>query len=60
MGKNRSQGLSALNLKPIKSTSARQQTKRNMIAGNIINDKSKTAMRAKIVEMNAVKKAKKK
>ena len=40
-------------------TSPRQQAKRNMIAGNIINDKSKTAMRAKIVEMNAAKKRKK-
>ena len=41
-----------------KATSDRQQAKRNMIASNIINDKSKTAMRAKIVEMNAAKKRK--
>jgi hypothetical protein len=41
-------------------TSPRQQAKRNMIANNIINDKSKTAMRAKIVEMNAEKKRTKK
>ena len=43
-----------------KATSPRQQSKRNMIANNIINDLSKTAMRAKIVEMNVVKKRKKK
>jgi hypothetical protein len=46
--------------KPKKYTSAKQLAKRNMIAGNIINDLSKTAMRAKIVEMNAIKKRKKK
>jgi hypothetical protein len=46
--------------KPKKYTSAKQKAKRNMIAGNIINDLSKTAMRAKIVEMNAIKKRKKK
>ena len=46
--------------KPKKYTSAKQKAKRNMIAGNIINDKSKTAMRAKIVEMNAIKKKAKK
>ena len=39
-------------------TSPKQKAKRNMIASNIINDKSKTAMRAKIVEMNAAKKRK--
>jgi hypothetical protein len=44
--------------KPKKYTSAKQKAKRNMIANNIINDKSKTAMRAKIVEMNAAKKRK--
>ncbi len=33
---------------------------RKAIAQRIINDKSKTATRAKIIEMNAVKKAKKK
>ena len=56
MGKNRSQGISFIYAKPTKSTSPRQQAKRNMIASNIINDKSKTAMRAKIVEMNVEKK----
>jgi hypothetical protein len=53
-------GYGVKNLKPTKYTSEKQQTKRSMIASNIINDKSKTAMRAKIVEMNAIKKAKKK
>ena len=53
-------GVRTVRLKPTKSTSPKQQVKRNMITGNIINDKSKTAMRAKIVEMNAVKKTKKK
>jgi hypothetical protein len=52
-------GYNSIPNKNIKSTSPSQQAKRNMIAGNIINDKSKTAMRAKIVEMNAVKKANK-
>ena len=60
MGKNRSQGISEIYAKPTKSTSPRQKAKRNMIASNIINDLSKTAMRAKIVEMNAVKKRTKK
>jgi hypothetical protein len=59
MGNMRS-GTSAVSLKPTKSTSPKQKAKRNMIAGNIINDKSKTAMRAKIVEMNAIKKRNKK
>jgi len=40
-------------------TSPKQKAKRDMIASNIINDKSKTAMRAKIVEMNKAKKKKK-
>jgi len=44
--------------KPKKYTSPKQKAKRDMIASNIINDKSKTAMRAKIVEMNAAKKRK--
>ena len=60
MDKNRSQGISSYYAKPTKSTSPKQKAKRNMIAGNIINDKSKTAMRAKIVEMNAIKKKAKK
>jgi hypothetical protein len=46
--------------KDIKYTSFQQEAKRKKITGNIINDKSKTAMRAKIIEMNAVKKTKKK
>jgi hypothetical protein len=58
MGKDGHQGVSERYGKPTKSTSPRQQAKRDMIAGNIINDKSKTAMRAKIVEMNAAKKRK--
>jgi hypothetical protein len=45
--------------KDIKSVSAKQEQKRKTVAGNIINDKSKTAMRAKIIEMNATKKTKK-
>jgi hypothetical protein len=54
-------GYGVKNLKPTKYTSEKQKTKRSMIASNIINDLSKTAMRAKIIEMNAVnKKAKKK
>jgi hypothetical protein len=60
MGKNRSQGISEIYAKPTKSTSPRQKAKRNMIANNIINDLSKTAMRAKIVEMNVAKKRNKK
>ena len=55
---NMKSGTSAVSLKPTKSTSPKQKAKRKMIAGNIINDKSKTAMRAKIVEMNATKKRK--
>ena len=46
--------------KNVKSISSRQEQKRKTVAGNIINDKSKTAMRAKIIEMNATKKTKKK
>ena len=53
-------GIRAVDLKPTKSTSPKQKAKRDMIASNIINDKSKTAMRAKIVEMNAIKKRNKK
>jgi hypothetical protein len=45
--------------KDIKSVSPRQEQKRKTVAANIINDKSKTAMRAKIIEMNATKKTKK-
>ena len=45
--------------KDVKYTSFQQEEKRKKIAGNIINDKSKTAMRAKIIEMNATKKTKK-
>ena len=45
--------------KDIKSVSPKQEQKRKTVAGNIINDKSKTAMRAKIIEMNATKKTKK-
>ena len=45
--------------KNVKYTSFQQEEKRKKIAGNIINDKSKTAMRAKIIEMNATKKTKK-
>jgi len=41
-------------------TSPRQKAKRDMIANNIINDLSKTAMRAKIIEMNVAKKINKK
>ena len=43
-----------------KWTSPRQEVKRKVVATNIINDKSKTAMRAKIIEMNKIKKAGKK
>ena len=60
MGKDRPQGLSDRYGKPTKSTSPRQKAKRNMIANNIINDLSKTVMRAKIVEMNVAKKRNKK
>ena len=45
--------------KDIKYTSFQQEAKRKKIATNIINDKSKTAMRAKIIEMKATKKTKK-
>ena len=45
--------------KDIKYTSFQQEAKRKKIATNIINDKSKTATRAKIIEMNATKKTKK-
>ena len=45
--------------KDIKSVSPKQEQKRKTMAANIINDKSKTAMRAKIIEMNATKKTKK-
>jgi hypothetical protein len=45
--------------KNVKSISSRQEQKRKTVAANIINDKSKTAMRAKIIEMNATKKTKK-
>lgn len=38
----------------------RDKTKEKATAQRIINDKSKTATRAKIIEMNMVKKAKKK
>ena len=38
----------------------RDKTKEKATAQRIINDKSKTSTRAKIIEMNAVKKAKKK
>jgi len=46
--------------KPKKYTSAKQKAKRNMIANNIINDKSKTAMRAKMIEIDVIKKRNKK
>jgi hypothetical protein len=42
------------------TTVASKAAERKAATQRIINDKSKTAMRAKIVEMNAVKKAKKK
>ena len=45
--------------KDIKSVSPEQEQKRKAMAQRIINDKSKTVTRAKIVEMNA-KKAKSK
>ena len=54
------QNFRELPAKAEKAASPKQQAKRNKIAGNIINDKSKTAMRAKIVEMNAIKKKAKK
>ena len=38
----------------------RDKAKEKVTAQRIINDKSKTAMRAKIIEMNAIKKANKK
>jgi len=41
--------------KDIKSVSPQQQEKRKAMAQRIINDKSKTAMRAKIIDMNARK-----
>ena len=37
-------------------TSPKQKAKRDMIAGNIINDLSKTAMRARMIESNKAKK----
>jgi hypothetical protein len=46
--------------KDVKYTSWRQEEKRKKIAANIINDKSKTAMRAKIIEMNKMKRMGKK
>ena len=45
--------------KDIKYASFQQEAKRKKVATNIINDKSKTATRAKIIEMNATKKTKK-
>jgi hypothetical protein len=53
-------GVRTVRLKPTKSTSWRQEEKRKKIAANIINDKSKTAMRAKIIEMNKMKRMGKK